>query len=134
MGSLDSSLFDRLPDTLFGPLASPRRRLYWQVLTRLYSALFDDEAEIGDYGHSRAAVVDVVDSVLAERQDLWIPDDSEGEVVPAKGETLQRARANLVYYALRRAGWLEEERRGYHDYVTLPPPRRPMSGDAHRVV
>lgn len=117
----DTNLFDRLPDALFGPLASPRKRLYWQVLTRLYWTLFDEDADIGDYGHSRVAVVDAVDAVLSERPDLWISDEAEGDAVPSKGESLQRARANLVYYTLRRAGWLEEERRGYHDYVTLPP-------------
>jgi hypothetical protein len=117
------NLFSKVPDTIFGPLASPRKLLHWQVLTRLYQNLFDDDIEYSDYGYSRVAVIDVIDNVLAERSDLWVSDVADEGVQieqPKESATPQRMRANIIYYTLRGTGWFEEERRAYNDYVIMP--------------
>lgn len=46
MSGTVENLFGQLPDALFGPLASPNKRLYWHVLVRLYRALFEEEIEV----------------------------------------------------------------------------------------
>ncbi|WP_018234234.1 Wadjet anti-phage system protein JetA family protein [Thioalkalivibrio thiocyanodenitrificans] len=118
MSRTPRNLFDQLPEGLFGPLASPNRRLYWQVLLRLYKTMFDDEVEVLDYGHARSSVIDAIEAVLDERSDLWVDEGGEG-AGSEKTDNPRRLRANNTYYALRAAGWLEEERRGYHDYVSM---------------
>lgn len=119
------NLFGQLPDALFVPLASPNKRLYWHVLVRLYRALFEEEIEVTEYGHARARVNEVIDAAIQERPDLWVSesDVETCENITPAGEvpTDPRTRMHNTYIALRNAGWLEEERRGYHDYVSMPP-------------
>lgn len=113
---MSTDLFNRLPETLFRPLGSRRCRLYWQILVRLYSNLFDEDAEIDEYGHSKSKVVDIIESVIEQHTMLWGKDE-EGEDTG----TDPRVRANLAYYQLRDSRWLEESRYGYHDYVSMSP-------------
>jgi hypothetical protein len=68
---MHQDLFKKLPLTLFRPLGAQRNRLYWQVLTRLYSSLFDEDVEIGGYGHAKSAVIDVIATVLEQYSSLW---------------------------------------------------------------
>lgn len=113
---MHQDLFKKLPVTLFRPLGAQRNRLYWQVLTRLYSSLFDEDVEIGEYGHAKSAVIDVIATVLEQYGSLWGEDQADEN---SKGDV--RIRAHLTYYLLRDAGWLEESRYGYHDYVSMLP-------------
>ncbi len=114
---MQTDLFKKLPLTLFRPLAAHQRsRLYWQVLTRLYANLFDEDVEIGEYGHAKSRVIDIIESVI-EQYAAWWGEDQEGE--DSKNDA--RNRANLTYYHLRDTGWLEESRYGYHDYVSMLP-------------
>ena len=115
-GKMHQDLFKKLPVTLFRPLGAQRNRLYWQVLTRLYSSLFDEDVEIGEYGHAKSAVIDVIATVLEQYSSLWGEDQADED---SKGDV--RIRANLTYYMLRDTGWLEESRYGYHDYVSMLP-------------
>lgn len=114
---MQTDLFKKLPLTLFRPLAAHQRcRLYWQVLVRLYANLFDEDVEIGEYGHAKGRVIDIIESVI-EQHASWWGEDQEGE--DSKNDA--RNRANLTYYHLRDTGWLEESRYGYHDYVSMLP-------------
>lgn len=67
---MNQDLFNKLPLNLFRPLGAQRNRLYWQVLTRLYSSLFDEDIEIGEYGHGKSAVIDVITTVLEQNSSL----------------------------------------------------------------
>ncbi len=113
---IEKDLFAQLPDELFRPLASPRQRLYWRVLVRLYQTLFEEEYGDSEYGHARTLVINTIETVLNQYTGLWVDDpedeDSGGDI---------RLRANLVYNKLRQCGWMEQDRRAYHDYVTMPP-------------
>lgn len=113
---MESDLFNRLPTGLFRPLASQRQRLYWRVLVRLYGTLFDEETEVSEYGHRRDSVIETVVTVLEQHPSLWI--DDQADVIE---DGSLRGRANFTYNTLRNAGWLDEERRGYNDYVSMPP-------------
>ena len=113
---MHQDLFKKLPVTLFRPLGAQRNRLYWQVLTRLYSSLFDEDVEIGEYGHAKSSVIDVIVTVLEQYSSLWGEDQADED---SKGDV--RIRANLTYYMLRDTGWLEESQYGYHDYVSMLP-------------
>ncbi len=113
---MSKDLFNKLPLNLFRPLGAQRNQLYWQVLTRLYGNLFDEDIEIGEYGHAKSAVVNIIESTLDQHASLW-GEDGDGE--NSKGDV--RVRANLTYYLLRDSGWLEESRYGYHDYVSMLP-------------
>ncbi|BCO31201.1 hypothetical protein TspCOW1_13040 [Thiohalobacter sp. COW1] len=89
---------------------------------RLYRHHFDDEIDYSDYGHARAVVIGTIENALVELSDLWVDEDGIEAVASSEpSETPRRMRANLTYYALRNSGWLEEERRGYVDYVNMPP-------------
>lgn len=119
MSNAGQNLFEQIPDNLFGPLASLNRRLNWLVLLRLYQELFDEIIETGEFGHARTRVIRVIENVLAERADLWIEDEFPDDETPSGSENVRRTRATHVYYALSKSGWLEVERRGFHDYVNM---------------
>ena len=112
----DKDLFQQLPEALFRPLASSRQRLNWRVLVRLYHTLFEEDYSDSEYGHSRALVIDAIEAVLGQHGDLWVPDPDD----PESGNDI-RQRSGLIYRSLRKAGWLDEERRGYHHFVTMAP-------------
>jgi len=111
---IEKDLFAQLPDNLFRPLAAQGHRLYWRVLSRLYNSLFDDDIAISEYGHSRNNVVDIIEVVLDQSPNLWEPEED-------LDDASSRGKANFVYYTLRDSGWLEQERHGYNDYVTMSP-------------
>jgi hypothetical protein len=113
---IDKDLFHQLPEALFRPLASSRQRLNWRVLVRLYHTLFEEDYSDSEYGHSRALVIDTIEAVLGQHGDLWVPDPDD----PESGNDI-RQRSGLIYRSLRKAGWLDEERRGYHYFVTMSP-------------
>lgn len=113
---MHKDLFNKVPANLFRPLSSQRNRLYWHILNRLYSTLFDEDVESGEYGHAKSTVIDVIESVLDQHGALW-GQDQEGE----DGNADARTRANLTYYHLRDSGWLGESSYGYHDYVSMLP-------------
>ena len=83
---------------------------------RLYGTLFDEETEVGEYGHRRDIVIDTVVTVLEQYPSLWVDDQTE-----FLEDGSLRGRAHFTYNTLRNSGWLEEERRGYNDYVSMPP-------------
>lgn len=109
-------LFERLPEAIFKPLGSSLNRLYWRVLERLHIKLFEEDVDVSEYGHARQEVIRVIESVIESYPNLWLPDDEEA----SEPDTPINVRANQTYARLLSCGWLQEERRGYHTFVSMP--------------
>ena len=111
-------IFERLPKAIFKPLGSKRNRLYWRVLERLHVKLFEEDVDVSEHGHTRQEVTRVIDSVIESFPSLWLPDDEElSDTDPSPSAN---DRANRVYKRLLNCGWLQEERRGYHAFISMP--------------
>lgn len=123
-------LFDRLPPGIFKPLASMSSALNWRVLEHLQVRVFDDDSAMPEYGYPRKTVIEAIETVIETYPNLVTAD--EDEVENGNGETginttdLQsspvNARANMICRRLLNCGWLQEERRGYHSYLSMPQP------------
>lgn len=114
--SAASMLFERLPDRLFGPLASLNRHRYWALLCDLHSTRFGPEAPLPpSNGFSVKDITqDIVDELLT--QDRW---ESEEGQTP---ETPIGIRANMVLTRLIDSGWFRLETFGLEKRVTMRPP------------
>lgn len=112
---LAAPLFERLPDRLFGPLASANRHRYWALLCRLHGSRFGPSAPLApSRGYPiRAILQDIEDELL--NHDLW---ESEDGHTP---ETPIGTRANAVFMRLTESGWLRVERYGVEKTVTMQP-------------
>jgi len=108
-------LFERLPDRLFGPLASPNRRSYWALLCRLHEKRFGPDAPMPpSIGFSSRDIVrDIEEELLT--QDQW---ENEEGIEP---ETPIGIRANMVFGRLEEAGWLRREKYALERRVTMRP-------------
>lgn len=107
-------IFQRLPERLFGPLASPNRQMYWSLLCSLHNERFGPDAPLPP---SHGFPVQEITKAIAEgiRYQDW---ESEGEITPA---TPLDIRANEAYNRLKDAGWLRVDRVGVRDMITMPP-------------
>lgn len=135
-------LFDRLPATLFQPLAAPSRRVYAAVLLRLYElaqamATVEEEAAV-------EAIVDVVAAAGQAECDLLVEETQE-ELQTLAGEPQeadlqdsyrrQRLQARAILRRLEAAGWLAREvQRDYSRHYTLPAYTFPLLEAFHQVV
>jgi hypothetical protein len=92
------ALFARLPDRLFGPLASPNRHQYWRFLCSLHERRFGPDAPFppSQGFHWRDITRDIEDELFA--QDAWVGDE---HTIP---NTPIGIRANEVFHTLREAG------------------------------
>lgn len=108
-------LFERLPDRLFGPLASANRHRYWALLCRLHGSRFGPSAPLApSRGYPiRAILQDIEDELL--NQDLWESEDGHAPETPIG------IRANAVFMRLTESGWLRVERYGVEKTVTMQP-------------
>lgn len=108
-------LFERLPNRLFAPLASPNRVQYWSLLCALHAKRFGPEAPLPP---SNGFLVREITADVAEElqyQD-WAPEGDD--LTPA---TPLAIRANTVFNRLREAGWLRVDRKGVREMVTMAP-------------
>lgn len=103
-------LFDRLPNTLFRPLAATNNRRYWVVLCRLMEEMWGDGGRSPGEEAPRVVVVRAVETFLAA-DDPW-----EEEL-----ETPIAIRAHGILNVLVESGWLAQRRRGLVDMVTVRP-------------
>jgi hypothetical protein len=112
------TLFRRLPDTIFYPLAGPNRALFEEVLTRLYELFF------GSQSSAQLPVHEVVRGEIDEALTAfalkdWTPEEEDSDPVELVGYS------NLlswrVYHRLVKTGWLEEEQDKYVKRVLMPP-------------
>lgn len=109
------SLLQRLPDRLFGPLASPNRHQYWMLLSSLHERRFGPDAPIPpSLGFPcREITLDIEEDLLA--QEAWQTEDGESPDTPIG------IRAIGVFNRLRDCGWLRVDRHGVREMVTMPP-------------
>jgi hypothetical protein len=104
-------LFTRVPDGLFGPLASSRRELYWSVL----ASAFRMHQQAGAGGITKEELLDHVETALLRA--AAAPDDTESEAgaddESPNGLAGPRLFAWRVLRRLEQAGWFRYEyRRG----------------------
>lgn len=109
-----SLLFERLPDRLFAPLASPNRRQYWGILCKLYDGRLGPDAPLPpSNGFAvREITRDIEDELLT--QDAWT---AEGDTL----DTPLNIRAINVYKYLLECGWFRLEQHGIEKRVTMRP-------------
>lgn len=109
------SLFERLPDALFRPLASQNRRLYWDLLVHLYEQFFGPDAPPApDDGYVLRTVSIDVERFVSTRE--WMA--AEGEVPE---EDTPNGKARYALRMLIEAGWLIEERIGVRTFLDMRP-------------
>lgn len=107
-------LFSVVPDGLFGPLASPNRLHYWQLLCRLFGEFFGPDAPMPpSLGFQRREITAAIERYLLT-DDPW---EVDGEAPDAA----LPVRANAVYERFRLAGWLRQERVGVREMVSMTP-------------
>lgn len=108
-------LFERLPDRLFAPLASPNRHRYWVLLCRLHEKRFGPDAPLPpSHGFSvREITQDIEDELLT--QDIWETEDGYSPETPIS------IRASQVFHRLEESGWLRLEKVGVEKRVTMRP-------------
>ncbi len=110
-----STLFSLVPAGLFGPLASPNREHYWQLLGRLFDEFFGPDAPMPpSHGFPRREITAAIERYLLT-DDPW--EDEEG-VTPGASLNL---RANAIYERFRAAGWLRQDRIGAREMATMVP-------------
>ena len=109
-------LFNRLPERLFAPLASPNRQRYWSLLCSLHNERFGPDAPLPP---SHGFPVQEITKAIADeiRHQDWEA-EGDGELTLA---TPLEIRANEAYNRLKDAGWLRADRVGVRDMVTMPP-------------
>jgi hypothetical protein len=114
-GDEQPGLFQRLPDTLFRPLASQNRQLYWDLLLHLYEQFFGPDAPPApDDGYlSRTVSIDV-ERFVSTRE--WFTPEGEVQV-----EDTPTAKAGYLLRSLIDAGWLTEERIGVRNFLDMRP-------------
>jgi transposase len=103
-------LFDRLPATLFRPLAAANYRRYWALLARLMSELWGDGGRSPGEEAPKAVVIRAIESFLAA-----------GDPWEEALDTPLGVRAHGIYATLCDSGWLTQRRRGVVDHVTVRP-------------
>lgn len=69
--SATGDLFDKLPERIFGSLASLNRRTYWRVISRLYSDFFGPDVQAPPIdGYPIRTIQNAIEETLA-RIDDW---------------------------------------------------------------
>lgn len=109
------ALFAVVPSGLFGPLASPNRQHYWQILHRLFDEFFGPDAPLPpSIGYLRRDITAAIEKYLLV-DDPW--EDEEG----ASPDAPLAVRAGVIYERFRNAGWLRQERVGAREMVSMTP-------------
>lgn len=108
-------LFERLPNRLFGPLASANRHRYWAILCGLHRNRFGPSAPLSpSHGFPIRTILQDIEDEL-QNQDLWESEDEQSLETPIG------IRTNAVFMRLTEAGWLRVERYGVEKTVTMQP-------------
>lgn len=106
-------LFDKLPERIFGALASQNRRTYWRVISRLYEDFFGPEVQAPPIdGYPIRTIQNAIEESLS-RIDDWDLEDNESIDTPIS------VRANQLTRKLATEGWLTISRRGVREYALM---------------
>ena len=109
------ALFERLPERLFAPLASPNRHRYWKLLCQLYERRFGPDAPLPpSFGFPTREITRDIEEEL-QAQDEWELESGE------RLETPVGIRAIEIFNRLRDSGWMRVDRHGVRDMVSMAP-------------
>lgn len=113
--SAAKSLLERLPDKLFGPLASANRHQYWRLLAALYERRFGPDAPIPpSHGFTSREIHKDLEEEIEVMGSSWTNEDGS-EVT-----NIQAAGAG-AFIRLRESGWLRIERYGVREMTSMAP-------------
>lgn len=114
-GAAANLLFERLPERLFGPLASPNKQTYWAILCALYERRFGPDAPLPpSNGYTNRDITQDIEDELVIH-DSWI---DEGGDTP---ETPIGIRAITIFNRLQETGWLNFYQHGVVKRVSMTP-------------
>jgi hypothetical protein len=130
------SLFDKLPDEIFRPLAAKKNhRFFAALLLHLYERTFDSAGDTPRVSELIAEIGDFVDRHTTPETSFEADDADEDGVRglalrEAKGQDVRRYEA---YHVLRKTGWLIELRDRYRKLVDLSPEGRLLLRELQRI-
>lgn len=109
-----NTLFDRLPRTVFRPLAAANNTRYWDLLGRLVDEFWGDGARTPGEDVPKSELIAALESYLVV-SDPWEAEDGAAPDTPAN------IRAHGIYSVFRDSGWLSQRKRGVRDMATIRP-------------
>jgi hypothetical protein len=115
MSRTSANIYEKLPEKLFSPLASPNRHHYWALLCNLHDRRFGPDAPLPP---SRGYPVKLIQQDLQECMELmdaWADEEDCISTTPAD------IRAILVFNRLRECGWLQVDNPRFEKKVTMQP-------------
>ncbi|WP_110947768.1 Wadjet anti-phage system protein JetA family protein [Pseudomonas bohemica] len=115
VGGLGSRLFERIPDRLFGPLASPNRHQYWSLLCYLYRRRFGPDAPLPpSRGFVPRDILQDVEDHIRYAPDWHLEEGDDS------GLSLDQRAANY-FRRLVQAGWFRTEKHGLAQTISMAP-------------
>ena len=109
------ALFQRIPERLFGPLASQNRHGYWALLCHLHRRRFGPDAPLPpSYGFLQREVTQEIEGQL-KYADEWQPESGDQHDTPLN------IRAIGIFNRLLDAGWFRLEKYGIEKTVSMAP-------------
>lgn len=116
LGGVGSRLFERIPDRLFSPLASPNRHEFWSLLCYLYRRRFGPDAPLPpSHGFvQREILQDVEDHIRYAPK--WQPEEGDDPDLSLD------QRASNYFRRLLQAGWFRTEKYGLAQTISMAPP------------
>ena len=109
------ALFQRIPDRLFGPLASQNRHGYWALLCHLHRRRFGPDAPLPpSYGFLQREITQEIEDHLKYAEE-WQPETGD------QPDTPLNIRAIGVFNRLLDAGWFRLEKYGIEKTVNMAP-------------
>ncbi len=109
------ALFQRIPEHLFGPLASQNRHGYWSLLCHLHRRRFGPDAPLPpSYGFLQREITQDIEDHL-KYADEWQPESGD------QPDTPLNIRAIGIFNRLLDAGWFRLEKYGIEKTVNMAP-------------
>lgn len=110
-----TALFQRIPDRLFGPLASQNRHGYWALLCHLHRRRFGPDAPLPpSYGFLHREITQEIEDHL-KYADEWQLEAGD------QPDTALNIRAIGIFNRLLDSGWFRQERYGIEKTVNMAP-------------
>ena len=117
-------IFGVLPDPVFGPLASPNRKFYSELLEYLLGSVFDDTSLL-----KKSAVIDDI-QIYMDIHNVSLLDEVDDLDFSSlrKSQKRKGTRSTDVYNRLFLSGWFIEQKDRYRTVVDLHPDARLLLG------
>lgn len=115
LGDGGLKLFERIPDRLFSPLASPNRHQFWALLCHLYRRRFGPDAPLPpSHGFVQHGLLQEIEDHIRFAP-KWQPEDEE------EPDLSLDQRASNYFRRLLQAGWFRTEKYGLAQTVSMAP-------------